>query len=115
MNNQLLETIELGFRPVGGPAGWFGAQHMFLVRRLDGEIVASASGFPEVGNGAFAALHSGENNSSFGHLRTQITNSPYQDSYDEEYFRSDESKRTDKLLTRMGFVTYGGNYVARVG
>jgi len=26
-----------------------------------------------------------------------------------------EPKRTDKLLTRMGFVTYGGNYVARVG
>jgi len=26
-----------------------------------------------------------------------------------------EPKRTDKLLTRMGFVTYGGNYVARLG
>lgn len=26
-----------------------------------------------------------------------------------------EAKRTDKLLNRMGFVPYGGNYVARLG
>lgn len=26
-----------------------------------------------------------------------------------------DPKRTDKMLTRMGFTTYGGNYVARLG
>ncbi len=26
-----------------------------------------------------------------------------------------EPKRSDKMLSRMGFTTYGGNYVARLG